>query len=144
MSVDPTYPTGSEGPPSQERADPPELIREQPDSARRRALVAATTAAGGIGLTVATVPFIASMLPSERAKAAGAPVEIDISNVEPGTLLTVEWQGKPVWILHRTEAMLRCSGTVIAGWATPTRTCSSNPHTARTPRARLIRNTSYR
>jgi len=107
MSVDSNYPTGSEGPPAQERADPPELIRDQPESARRRALVAATTAVGGIGLAVGTVPFIASMLPSERAKAAGAPVEVDISNVEPGTLLTVEWQGRPVWILHRTETMLR-------------------------------------
>ena len=78
--------------------------------ARRRVLVAATTAVGGFGVAVATVPFIGSMLPSERAKAAGAPVETDIGKLEPGTLLTVEWQGKPVWILHRTDEMLRRLG----------------------------------
>ena len=50
------------------------------------------------------------MLPSERAKAAGAPVEPDIGKLEPGTLLTIEWQGKPVWILRRTERMLRLLG----------------------------------
>jgi len=110
MSVDSTYPTGSAGVPSPERADQPDATHEQPDSARRRTLVAATTAVGGIGVAVATVPFIASMLPSERAKAAGAPVETDLSNLEAGTLQTVEWQGKPVWILRRTDEMLRLLG----------------------------------
>ncbi len=99
MSADITHP-----------ADLPDVIPEQPNAARRRALVAATTALGGIAVVVASVPFIGSMLPSERAKAAGAPVETDIINLEPGTLLTVEWQGKPVWILHRTDEMLRLLG----------------------------------
>ena len=53
------------------------------------------------------VPFLASWKPSERAKAAGAPVEVDLSKVESGALLTVAWQGKPVWILHRTEQQLQ-------------------------------------
>jgi ubiquinol-cytochrome c reductase iron-sulfur subunit len=54
----------------------------------------------------AVVPFVASMLPSERAKSAGAPVEADISKLAPGEMMTVEWRGKPVWIIHRTKEML--------------------------------------
>lgn len=77
------------------------------DLERRRTLVMATSILGGLGVAAATVPFIGSMLPSERAKAAGAPVEAEISKLKPGELITVEWQGKPVWILHRTEDMLR-------------------------------------
>ena len=107
MSVDSTYPTGSEGLPALERADLPDVIHEQPDPARRRALVAATTAVGGIAVAVATVPFIGSMLPSEKAKAAGAPVEADFTGLAPGALLTVEWRGKPVWIQRRSSEMLR-------------------------------------
>lgn len=52
------------------------------------------------------VPLVMSMLPSARAKAAGAPVEVDIGKIEPGMLLTVEWRGKPVWVVNRTKAML--------------------------------------
>ncbi|MFN7085221.1 MAG: ubiquinol-cytochrome c reductase iron-sulfur subunit [Burkholderiales bacterium] len=77
------------------------------DPERRKILLAATGAAGGVALAAASVPFIASMNPSERARAAGAPVEADFSRLEPGTQTTVEWRGKPVWILHRTEAMLK-------------------------------------
>ena len=77
------------------------------DLARRRTLVMATSILGGLGIAATAVPFIGSMLPSERAKAAGAPVETDISKLKPGELVTVEWQGKPVWILHRTDDMLR-------------------------------------
>ena len=110
MSIDFTNPIGSEGLTALGRADAPDATQEAPDSARRRALVAATTALGAIGIAVVTVPFIGSMQPSERAKAAGAPVEADISKLEPGTLLTVEWQGKPAWILHRTGEMLRRLG----------------------------------
>lgn len=51
-------------------------------------------------------PFVLSMLPSERAKAAGAPVEVDISKIEPGAMITEEWRGKPVWIVNRTQDML--------------------------------------
>jgi ubiquinol-cytochrome c reductase iron-sulfur subunit len=72
----------------------------------RRGLLIATTAAGGVAGLATAVPFAASMLPSERAKAAGAPVEADISTLAPGTMMTVEWQGQPVWILHRTPEML--------------------------------------
>ena len=72
----------------------------------RRRLLLATSAAGGAMTVAAAVPFVASLTPSERAKAAGAPVEADISKLAPGEMMTVEWRGKPVWILRRTEAML--------------------------------------
>ncbi|CAB1368497.1 ubiquinol-cytochrome c reductase iron-sulfur subunit [Denitratisoma oestradiolicum] len=78
---------------------------EKVDCGRRRLLVA-TAAAGGVVGVAATVPFLASMAPSERAKSAGAPVEVDISKLEPGQMTTVEWRGKPVWIIHRTPEML--------------------------------------
>ncbi|MCL2525157.1 MAG: ubiquinol-cytochrome c reductase iron-sulfur subunit [Betaproteobacteria bacterium] len=72
----------------------------------RRRLIVATAAVGGVGAIAAAVPFVASLLPSERAKAAGAPVEVDIGKLEPGHMITVEWRGKPVWIINRTKEML--------------------------------------
>jgi ubiquinol-cytochrome c reductase iron-sulfur subunit len=76
------------------------------DHGRRRLLIAATTIVGGIGAAYVATPFILSMDPSERAKAAGAPVDVDISKLQPGQMMTVEWRGKPVWILNRTQTML--------------------------------------
>ena len=79
------------------------------DGSRRSLMKAVATAGGaaGIGAVVASVvPFVTSMEPSERAKAAGAPVEVDISKLKPGQIITVEWRGKPVWILKRTPEML--------------------------------------
>lgn len=75
------------------------------DRNKRRFLIAATSAVGGAVAVVGAVPFVLSMFPSERAKAAGAPVEVDISKVEPGMLLNVEWRGKPVWVVNRTKEM---------------------------------------
>ncbi len=75
------------------------------DCGRRRLLVA-TAAAGGVAGIATVVPFVASMLPSERAKSAGAPVEVDISKLVPGQMMTVEWRGKPVWIINRTPEMI--------------------------------------
>ena len=72
----------------------------------RRNLVIATCAASGVAGAAAAVPFAASWLPSERAKAGGAPVEADISKLEPGQIMTVEWRSKPVWIVRRTKEML--------------------------------------
>ena len=66
----------------------------------------ATAAAGGAAGVVAVVPFVASMTPSERAKAAGAPVEVDIGKLQPGEMMTVEWRGKPVWIINRSKDQL--------------------------------------
>ena len=76
------------------------------DQGKRRFLLTATGVAGGIATVAAAVPFVASMLPSERAKAAGAPVEADISMLAPGEKVTVEWRGQPVWIVRRTPEML--------------------------------------
>lgn len=69
-------------------------------------LLAASTVAGGVAAGAAAVPFVTSMWPSERAKAAGAPVEADVSKLAPGERMTVEWRGKPVWIVRRTPDML--------------------------------------
>lgn len=76
------------------------------DTSRRRFLTAATTVVGGVGAAFVAVPFISSMQPSARAAAAGAPVEADISKLEPGQMIRVKWRGKPVWIVSRTQEML--------------------------------------
>ena len=76
----------------------------QVDLEKRKFLIA-TSAVGGLGCAAAAVPFVMSMTPSERAKAAGAPVEVDISKIAPGTKITAEWRGKPVWIINRTDEM---------------------------------------
>ncbi len=73
------------------------------DNSRRRFLTAATSVVGAVGTVGIAIPFISSMNPSERAKAAGAPVEVDISKLEVGGMVTVEWRGKPVWVLRRTK-----------------------------------------
>ncbi len=76
------------------------------DLGRRRFLTATATVVGGVGVAFVAVPFLKSWSPSERAQAAGAPVEADISKLEEGAMMTVEWRGKPVWLLKRTQKML--------------------------------------
>lgn len=76
------------------------------DPRRRRLLTTAVSVVGGAGAVVAVWPFLASMRPSARAQAAGAPVEVDLEPIEPGQLVRVKWRGKPVWIVYRTEEML--------------------------------------
>lgn len=73
---------------------------------RRRFLIGATSVVGGVGVVGAAVPFVASWNPSAKAEAAGAPVTVNINKIEPGQQITVEWRGKPVWIIRRTEQML--------------------------------------
>jgi ubiquinol-cytochrome c reductase iron-sulfur subunit len=77
----------------------------QVDRAKRTWLIA-SGCAGAAGGVATAVPFIASFMPSERAKAAGAPVEVDISALKPGEKMTIEWRGKPVWIVRRTPEQL--------------------------------------
>ena len=72
----------------------------------RRTWIAITCGAGALGGVAAAVPFVSSFAPSERARAAGAPVQVDISDLKPGERLTVEWRGKPVWIVRRTPEQL--------------------------------------
>ena len=76
------------------------------DLSRRHFLGVATGVTGAVGVAFAAVPFLASWKPSARAQALGAPVEVDIGQLEDGALLKVEWRGKPVWVLKRTQAML--------------------------------------
>ncbi len=76
------------------------------DKGRRRFLTVATSVVGAAGAVGVAVPFIASWNPSERAKNAGAPVEVNIGKAEPGQLIRVEWRGQPVWVVRRTPEML--------------------------------------
>ncbi|UTV28063.1 ubiquinol-cytochrome c reductase iron-sulfur subunit [Photobacterium atrarenae] len=73
---------------------------------RRRFLTATTSVVGGLGAVAVAVPFIKSWNPSAKAKAAGAPVEVDISKLEDGQMVRVEWRGKPVWVVRRSEAII--------------------------------------
>lgn len=93
----------------------------------RRRLLAVTSALGAIGAGFVAVPFIASMTPSARARAMGAPVEVDISKLEPGQRLVVEWRGKPVWIVRRTAAMLETLPRLDAELADPKSEASVQP-----------------
>jgi ubiquinol-cytochrome c reductase iron-sulfur subunit len=86
------------------------MSQQEVNQKRRRILVAATSGVGIAAAAGVAVPFIESMLPSARAKAAGAPVEVDISKIEPGMMVTAEWQGKPVWVVHRSKEMLDLLG----------------------------------
>jgi len=82
-------------------------MEEKATPSRRCFLTAATSTIGAIGAIGVAIPFIKSWNPSAKAKAGGAPVEADISKLEPGAQLTIEWRGKPVWIIHRTPEMLK-------------------------------------
>ena len=101
------------------------------DKGKRRFLIAATGVAGGVAGVAAAVPFVASMLPSERAKAAGAPVEVDISKLEPGEKLIAEWRGKPVWVVRRTPEMLETVKQNEENVADPESTRSDQPEYAK-------------
>ncbi|AWK80946.1 TPA: ubiquinol-cytochrome c reductase iron-sulfur subunit [Photobacterium damselae] len=76
-------------------------------SGRRRFLTVTTSVVGGLGAAAIAVPFIKSWNPSAKAKAAGAPVEVDISKLEEGQMIRVEWRGKPVWVVRRSDAVLK-------------------------------------
>ena len=93
----------------------------------RRNLVVATSVAGGAASIGAALPFVASMMPSERAKAAGAPIEVDISGIAPGELKVFEWRGKPVWVIRRTKEMLESLKGVTARLTDPESRASKQP-----------------
>jgi ubiquinol-cytochrome c reductase iron-sulfur subunit len=76
------------------------------DRGRRRFLVAATSVVGGAGVVALAAPFLASWQPSARAQAAGAPVEVNVAQIEPGQRISVGWRGRPVWVVRRTPEML--------------------------------------
>ena len=83
------------------------MDNQEINSGRRRFLTLATCGAGGVAALGVATPFVASFFPSEKAKAAGAPVEIDVSKIESGQMLTAEWQGKPIWVVNRTDQQLK-------------------------------------
>jgi len=93
----------------------------------RRHLVVATSVVGGAAGVGAAVPFVGSMLPSERAKAAGAPVEVDLSKIAPGELAVIEWRGKPVWVIRRTQEMLESLKAVTPRLTDPGSKSSKQP-----------------
>ncbi len=95
------------------------MADEHVDQDRRRFLTGVTTGVGAAGVAAAAVPFVASMTPSAKARAAGAPVLVDIGDLEPGKLLKIEWRGKPVWIIKRTQEMLDSLETVKDELADP-------------------------
>jgi ubiquinol-cytochrome c reductase iron-sulfur subunit len=82
------------------------------DLKKRRMLTAVTTVVGAVGAAYVAVPFLSSMQPSAKAKAAGAPIEADFSKLEPGQLLRVKWRGKPVWLVSRTDEMVKNLATL--------------------------------
>ena len=100
--------------------------QEKPDKTRRN-LVVAGSVVGGVASLGAAAPFVASMMPSERAKAAGAPVEVDLTKIAPGQLEIVEWRGKPVWVMRRTQEMLASLKKVEAQLTDPTSEASEQP-----------------
>ena len=104
--------------------------REKVDKTRRT-LVVATSVVGGAATVGAAVPFVASMWPSERTKAAGAPVDAQIAAVPPGELRVFEWRGKPVWVLHRTKAMLDSLRAVVPNLVDPDSKHSEQPKYAK-------------
>jgi ubiquinol-cytochrome c reductase iron-sulfur subunit len=92
---------------------------QEVDKGKRCFLIAATSVVGGVAAGAVAVPFVGSMLPSERAKAAGAPVEADISQIAPGEMQLFEWRGKPVWVVRRTPEMLKTLPTLDNAVADP-------------------------
>ncbi len=101
------------------------------DQSRRRFLTTAATVVGGVGAVTASVPFVSNMNPSAKTKAIGAPVEVDISDIEPGGRLIEKWQGKPVWILRRTDEMLKDISTLNDDVSDPKSDESAQPEYAK-------------
>ena len=112
-------------------------MNRAPD-AQRRLWVAATAAMGGVAAVGTAIPFAGSFAPSERAKAAGGPVEVDLSDLPPGATKTVEWRGRPVWVVHRTPAMMAALQGHDAELADPGSLRDQQPADARNP-SRSIR-----
>ena len=99
---------------------------EKVDQTRRNLVVATSVVGGAAGVGVAA-PFVASMWPSERARAAGAPIEVDVSRIAPGELSVFEWRGKPVWVLRRTPEMIESLKTDQARLSDPNSKSSDQP-----------------
>jgi ubiquinol-cytochrome c reductase iron-sulfur subunit len=95
------------------------LVDTQKIDSSKRTWLIASSCAGAVGVGVAAVPFVSTFQPSERAKAAGAAVEVDVAGLKPGEKMTVEWRGKPVWIVRRTPEQLASLSKVTGQLADP-------------------------
>jgi ubiquinol-cytochrome c reductase iron-sulfur subunit len=112
-------------------------MTEEVDTGRRHFLTVATVATGAVGAGFVAVPFLSSWKPSARAKAMGAPVEVDVSKLEPGALMKVEWRGKAVFVLHRTPQMLALLEGVSGSLRDPDSKESEQPEFATKPERAL-------
>jgi len=106
---------------------------------RRRVLVGASLVVGGVGSVAALTPFVSSWNPSAKAKAAGAPVKADVSKLEPGQQMIVEWRGKPVWIVRRSAEVLAHLATLDDSLADPASVKSKQPSYVPGTAARALR-----
>lgn len=107
------------------------MVENKEINSKRRFLLAANGVAGTAAVVAVTYPFAMSMKPSARARAAGAPVEVDIDKIEPGMMITVEWRGKPVWIVHRTREMIDSLAKIDEAVADPESKAPMQPEYAR-------------
>lgn len=119
------------------------VVMDGVDERKRRFLLTATVAVGGAATVAVAWPFVASMMPSERAKAAGAPTEVDISRIEPGMLATFEWRGTPVWVVNRTPEMLDRLSTLTELLADPQSETSIQPPYAKNPTRSIQSHAKY-
>ena len=116
------------------------MSKDGVDVGRRRFLTLSTTAVGAIGAGFAAVPFLASLAPSERAKALGAPVNIDISKLEPGQMVIAVWRRQPIWVVRRTEAMLATLKEVAGQLSDPDSEVNQQPdYIKKTGEARALK-----
>jgi len=106
-------------------------MSEGVDTSKRQFLTSALSVVGAVGAGYLAVPFLSQMQPSAKAMAAGAPVEVDLSKMEPGQLIRVAWRGKPVWILNRTPEVLQTLGTLDSKLADPMSNESLQPEYAK-------------
>ncbi|MEQ8264358.1 ubiquinol-cytochrome c reductase iron-sulfur subunit [Pseudohaliea sp.] len=103
------------------------MTTEDVNNGRRRFLTVATSAVGAAGVVGIAVPFVGSWNPSAKAEAAGAPVKADLTKLEPGAMVVVEWRGKPVYVVHRTQEMLDLLPTVDGYLKDPESEISKQP-----------------
>ncbi|MDD2758829.1 MAG: ubiquinol-cytochrome c reductase iron-sulfur subunit [Methylomonas sp.] len=108
-------------------------MNEGVDTSKRQFLTSALSVVGAVGAGYLAVPFLSQMQPSAKAMAAGAPVEVDLSKMEPGQLIRVAWRGKPVWILNRTPEVIETLGTLDAKLADPNSNESIQPDSSKNP-----------
>ena len=103
------------------------------DLSRRKFLTAATAGTAGVGVVFTLVPFIASWKPSERARALGAPLEIDVSKLEPGQMITQSWRKQPVYVVRRTPEAVAALAAVAPNLKDPNSEASEQPTYAKNP-----------